>query len=222
VRFSAVESLVGGTQSDHFAVGKFGSLSGDLIGDSGKDTLDYSGYNVGVTVDLANFNATAIAGQVFNMDNVIGTSVTDTLIGDGADNELRGAGGDDILVGNGGADYLDGANGRDLLIGGAGGDKLIGGSGDDLLINGSTAHDGSIPSLKLIMKEWARLDQTFLQRINHLRNGGGLNGGIVFNGLTVTHDLSSDSLEGNSGSDWFWAKAPDLLADFSSAADRLN
>jgi hypothetical protein len=45
----------------------------------------------------------------------------------------------------------------------------------------------------------------YIDRIDHLRNGGGLNGAFLLNTGTVAHDNSVDVLVGSSGLDWFWA-----------------
>src|SRR3546814_19261885 len=77
------------------------------------------------SVDLASNTATGgdAEGDSFNsIENVIGSSGSDTLTGNSGDNVLDGGLGDDII---------DGGNGNDTLIGGGGADKLIGGGGTD-------------------------------------------------------------------------------------------
>ena len=58
--------------------------------------------------------------------------------------------------------------------------------------------------LFLLLAEWNRQDLEYGDRINHLRNGGGLNGNVLLNAGTVAHDNSVDVLIGSSGLDWFW------------------
>jgi Ca2+-binding RTX toxin-like protein len=85
------------------------------------------------------------AGQVFNVENVVGTDFDDQIIGDLADNLLEGLGGVDILRGGGGNDIVRGGDGDDLqIVGDAGDDQLFGDAGDDLLRgnSGVDVYDG--------------------------------------------------------------------------------
>src|SRR5205085_9601113 len=50
--FTRVARLTGGTGSDAFQIGSSGSLSGRLSGGAGSDTLDYTGYGAGISVNL--------------------------------------------------------------------------------------------------------------------------------------------------------------------------
>ncbi len=137
--------------------------------------------------------------------------------GAGSDALYAGAGGG-VLLGGAGNDVLSAGAGRAVLIGGAGVDFLFGGAGDDLLIHGATAYDASTAALLAVLAEWQRSDQTYSQRIDHLRNGTGLNGAARLTAATVPDDASSgDQLTGGGGDDWFWAKLPfDLLKDRKS------
>jgi hypothetical protein len=181
-----------------------------LLGSQGTNTLDYSAYTTGVTVNLATGQATGLA-SISNIRNVIGSAQGDQLTGDGLDNTLVGKGGDDTL--SGGA-------GRDILIGGTGADKLDGGAGDDILIGGTTAHDASTAALLALAQEWSRQDAITSTRIGHLRTGGGLNGTFLLNSSTVTDDGTADSLTGGSEFDWFWAGGQDHTDQ--AAGDQLN
>src|SRR5262245_25400322 len=111
---------------------------------------------------------------------------------------MRGGCGNDTLT----ADVA-----RDLLIGGDGADTLTGGGDEDILIAGYTSYDAPTAAnqqaLDAIMREWKRTDADYATRISHLQNGGGLNGGYVFNSTTVFDDAFADSLTGNQGRDWF-------------------
>ena len=59
------------------------------------------------------------------------------------------------------------------------------------------------------MAEWTRTDQTYVQRVDHLRNGGGLNEGVLLETdgptATVFDDNAADLLTGSAGTDWFFA-----------------
>jgi VCBS repeat-containing protein len=229
--FSAVENLVGGSGTDTFQFSTGVGVSGTIDGGAGTNTLDYSAYTTGVTVDLTAGIAPGTAGVV-NIQNVTGGSGNDSLTGNAADNILignagndtlsGGSGGNDILVGGAGNDQLTGGPGRSLLLGGSGSDVLTGGTNDDLLIAGTTSFDTKTQALLAILSEWKRTDLSYTQRIAHLRNGGGKNGGTVLNSTTVQDDGTPDTLTGGAGLDWFWANtAQDTLTD-QTAGEQVN
>jgi Ca2+-binding RTX toxin-like protein len=100
-----------------------------FYGGSGSDTVDYSGAEFGrvdvppvstsVTIDLQNqgVNAGAAAGDRFDyVENIIGTSRSDTILGDNRSNDLRGGDGADRLMGRGGTDTLRGDEGIDTAV----------------------------------------------------------------------------------------------------------
>src|SRR5262249_25984330 len=80
-----------------------------LDGGAGNNTLDYSAYPTGVTVNLATGQATGFVGGISNIANVLGSAFADLL---------TGSAGRNVLIGGTGADILDGGDGDDLLIGG--------------------------------------------------------------------------------------------------------
>lgn len=123
--------------------------------------------------------------------------------GDGND-KLTGAIGNDILIGGEGNDKLDGGDGRDILIGGSGADMAMGQGGDDILIAGATAHDANALALRAIQSEWIRTTKAYADRVNSIRNGGGLNGTYTFAAANVFNDTSKDELQGKAGQDWFF------------------
>ncbi|HEX8119888.1 MAG TPA: calcium-binding protein [Solirubrobacteraceae bacterium] len=109
------------------------------------DTLQYTGEDRGVEVDLATGGTGgAAAGDVVaGFENVRGGGGADQLAGDDGPNVLSagdgggrvaGRGGDDALTGGAGPDTLDGGDGVDHLAGaGRDVDLLYGGPNDDLL-----------------------------------------------------------------------------------------
>jgi hypothetical protein len=174
-----------------------------LDGQGGNNTLDYSAYPTGVVVDLSTGTATGLAG-FSSIANVVGSAFDDVLVGDAGNNTLKGGAG------------------RDILIGGAGADQLDGGDGDDLVIGGSTAYDTNPAALRAIQQEWTRTDADYLTRLDHLQNGGGLNGSFVLNGTTVPDDGAADMLTGGAGRDWFWLTlAQDTVLD-REGGEQLN
>ncbi|MCI0684641.1 MAG: CSLREA domain-containing protein [Gemmataceae bacterium] len=138
-----------------------------------------------------------------------GIDLSAWLYGGRGDDLLKGGAGNDVLLGGAGDDDLSGGQGRDLLIGGRGADRLVGNADDDLLIAGLTAYDHNRAALSAIMAEWGRADRSYQQRIEHLQNGGGLNGSVVLKvngpGATVFDDGAVDRLTGSAGRDWFFA-----------------
>lgn len=86
-----------------------GGAGGDMIyGDAGNDTVDYQQSNASVSVSL--WHGLTVSGgsaqgdQLFDIENIIGSSYSDTLTGDHGDNIIDGGGGDDTIWGRGGAD----------------------------------------------------------------------------------------------------------------------
>ncbi|HPM82413.1 MAG TPA: GEVED domain-containing protein, partial [Candidatus Anammoximicrobium sp.] len=80
--FTDFSNLTGGTANDTFAFGASGSLSGNLNGGAGSNTLDYSSYGTGVTVDLDKTTAPGaplISGTIASIQNFLGTTLADTL-----------------------------------------------------------------------------------------------------------------------------------------------
>ena len=118
--FSSFESvdLGGGNDSAQFTSGD--SLSGTLAGGSGNDTLDYSAYGSGVTVNLATNTATGTGG-ISGFETVLGSATTDTLTAStSGDVNLQGNAGDDTVnvtvAGLTSTDTVDGGAGSDTLV----------------------------------------------------------------------------------------------------------
>jgi Ca2+-binding RTX toxin-like protein len=184
--FTSLENLVGGSGSDVFRMKSVGvvqgSIAGTLNGATGNNTLDYSTYSSGVTVNLATRSASGIGSgstlRISNIRDVYGSASRDRLTGDSGNN---------ILVGNNGNDSILGGDGNDILIGSYGADTLVGGSGWNLDIGGyvnfldggaSTAY--GIPSqyvdfvLGSMMNQWSGVsnDGGFTTASNLLQTTG--------------------------------------------------
>ena len=117
---TAVDSFFGEAGDDTVVV----SAGADVLDGgthTGGDTLDYSGYGSGVSVNLAT-GVTSYGGTVTNFEHVDGTAAADTLTGDAQAN---------TLTGNAGGDTLDGGDGDDIINGGDGNDIINGGDGND-------------------------------------------------------------------------------------------
>jgi Ca2+-binding RTX toxin-like protein len=153
-------------------------------------------------------------------DEVRAGGANDVVRGGEGNDELRGGSGNDVLIGGDGSDRpVDGGNsgrvhggvGRDLLIGGLGDDLVEGMVDEDILIGGATIHDDNTPqnnaALTAIIAEWSVggvVNNSWIDtRINHLLNGGGLNGDATLDATSVLDDATHDCLWGAYARDWF-------------------
>ncbi len=198
---SAQISVLGGSGDDSFAVhGAVPDVALSLDGGGGVNTLDYSAYTTGVTINLAAGTATDLAGIV-NFRNAVGGS------------------GNNILVGNGG-NVLTGGPGRDLLIGGGSASILNGGGGEDILIGGTTAYDTNPAALEAIMAEWAPVgaDPGYDTRVANLQSGAG--GVPALNANTVHSNGQANQLTGGTERDLFFASLASELIDWDSKTEK--
>ena len=101
--FTGVENLNGGGENDTFRFRAGAGINGSLDGGFGSNTLDYSAYLSGVTVNLGTGEASGL-GDASRIDHVIGTTSADIITGDAFDNILEGGGGADTLSGDDGDD----------------------------------------------------------------------------------------------------------------------
>src|SRR5262249_46330826 len=127
--FSNVESLTGGTANDTFNFCGSGSIAGAIDGGTGTNTLDYSLYATGVTVNLLAGTGTGIGTTIANIQNLTGSPQNDSLTGNASNNTISGFGGVDTIAGGDGNDSfrlgatqgagttVDGGNGTDTLQG---------------------------------------------------------------------------------------------------------
>ena len=200
LKFSNYSSIIGGSGNDVFLFGNGAKVAGTINGGGGENWIDYSDYNTGVSVDLASGTSTGVgggaAGTLLRIQNVRGGLGNDTLIGNSDGN---------ILVGGGGSNTLNGGSGRSLLIGGTGLATINGGSGGDLIIGGYTTLDNTNDALDTILAEWESTD-TYSDRIDFIKNGGGLNFTNKLNlGTTVIDNLAANVLTGSTGGkNWYY------------------
>jgi Ca2+-binding RTX toxin-like protein len=106
-----------------------------FIGDL-DDTLDYTGRNTDLTLNLQTGTRLGEAGegdQATGFGTVKAGNGSDTIIGSPLGEILVGGPGNDLIRGGGGADRLDGGDGNDRLTGNAGPDTLVGNGGNDVL-----------------------------------------------------------------------------------------
>jgi Ca2+-binding RTX toxin-like protein len=198
VHFAGIVDLQGGSYSDVFDLSDAAGVTGFIDGGGGQNGLDYSLYTAGhpVQVDLAAGTATNVSGGIRNFMAVRGGAGT---------NRLAGGAAYSILVGGTGTNILQGGQQSSLLIGGTGPARLVGGDNGNIEIAGHTAYDDNLQVLRLILAEWVRTDETYAQKLAHIRGSvsGGLNGSAHFNASTVTKRQAGDILFGGAGLDWF-------------------
>jgi len=148
---------INGNEGNDIIVQDIGSDNDIINGGDGNDTLDYSsnkslvsvssGIRVNLTTGYAYkfTNNTKIYDSLSNIENVIGTYLSDTLTGSASDNQFSGGDGadsvdgmvgNDVLMGDNGADTLNGGDGDDIVVGGNGADAINGGAGNDMIIQG--------------------------------------------------------------------------------------
>jgi Ca2+-binding RTX toxin-like protein len=145
-------------------------------------------------------------------DTLDGGVGNDHLYGQAGNDKLIGGVGSNILVGGDGKDKLVARPGRNILIGGTGGDELYGNAFDDILVAGNTDHDEDDDALQAILDEWTSAN-SYADRVNNIRNGGGANGAFVLDDTTVFDDGAIDILVGDGGMDWFLFGQRDKVKD---------
>jgi pimeloyl-ACP methyl ester carboxylesterase len=118
IAFGNVENLTGGNQSDSFEFLPGGSITGNINGGGGSDTLDYSSLAGPVTVNLQTGTASRIAGTFSNISNFVGsTSSADLLVGPDATWDIGGS--------NAGSVNGSTFSSFENLTGGAGNDQFV-------------------------------------------------------------------------------------------------
>jgi hypothetical protein len=105
VTFQAMDKLIGGSQADTFQFLAGGHIVQSIDGGPGTNTLDYSLWGSGATVNLGNGTADGV-GSVLNIQDITGSPFNDNLTGDGGPNAIAGNGGNDVLSGAGGNDLI--------------------------------------------------------------------------------------------------------------------
>jgi hypothetical protein len=201
------ELRIWGTNSaDTISVTQVGTGQGKAkvtINGSSKGTFTFTGAIVVFGQD-GNDKIT-IASGITRPVFAFGGFGNDSIFGGGGPNVLEGEAGDDSLVG--------GAN-RDILIGGDGTDKMDGGGGDDILMPGDFVNNYSFSVLNGLKKEWTRTDADYPTRVNHIMNGGGLNGQLLNKQTCFSSVALKDTVTGGTGMDLFLvATAGDVITD---------
>ncbi len=215
-----------GAFDDSFAVGEGSRVDGSVDGGQGNDTLDLSGLDSGVIVDL-DLNSAGGAGapsqegalltakpsdggkivQRFDdFENVVGTDFDDVLLGNNEVNVLRGGDGDDAIHSFGGADIIDGGEGQDTALFTASPGVIVDLDDDGNAVLGSGEELISIENLTGSASGG-----------DHLTGNAGVN--------VLSGQGGNDVLAGEGGSDTFvfeQGTGQDVVTDFETSDDLLD
>lgn len=82
--FTSFRNLVGGSANDSFVFSNGKIISGNIVGNSGTDTINFAAYTTAVTINLQAGTATPIGGTWSGIDNFVGSSSTDIIVGENA------------------------------------------------------------------------------------------------------------------------------------------
>jgi hypothetical protein len=117
--FASFENLTGGSGADQFVFFPDGSVSGNIDGGGGANTLDYSNLAGPVTVNLQTDTAPRIGGRFTDISNFVGSAGFDTVIGpnDPTTWDITGANAESVS----GSTFASFEN----LTGGSGADKFV-------------------------------------------------------------------------------------------------
>jgi uncharacterized delta-60 repeat protein len=137
---SNIENIHGSSFSDTLTGNDLDNLfkpyngSDTVNGGGGLDTVDYSGTNASINIDLSSGNVVHYAyngNSVLSISSLV--SIENSISGQSNDT-INGSNIDNYLDGQNGSDYLNGLGGNDTLSGGAGDDALDGGDGNDIAV----------------------------------------------------------------------------------------
>jgi Ca2+-binding RTX toxin-like protein len=211
------------------------------------DTLDFTQYVFGLTLDLTKTSTQTIhwlgalpdtrlmLSDASGIENVWGSNYGDTIKGNSRNNVIYGQGGDDVIQGWTGNDSLHGGEGHDMIYGdclwpapnqkygGAGADQIFGEGGNDTIHGGGgddTLYGGTGDD---VMYAYYGNDYVYGQAGNDRLYGGSeldhLFGGANDDTIVSIGGGQSDVISGGSGFDSFWvdAEASEKITDLEAA-----
>lgn len=197
-------------------------------GDGILDVANYEGSSAAVTINLETGAASggdAEGDTITNIENLVGSSHSDSLTGNWADNIIEGGDGADVIYGGAGHDAIDGGtwwdtihagDGNDIVWGGDGRDTVSLGNGNDVFFDngqtGSNAHDNVDGGAG-----------------NDTINGGGGNDTFIGGAGddAISGAAGNDTLTGGAGADVFQFNTniklgADVITDFEQGVDLLE
>lgn len=214
---ASVTDLYGGAGDDIFVTGGGGDI---LDGESGFDTLDYSGHAQGAVVDLQ-AGTDGDNNLLFSFERIIGSSFGDNLTAADSGSQLYGEDGDDVLTGGTGSDNFYGGAGADTITGGGGFDTAdySGASGPvtiDLAAGTGTGAEAEGDTLSGIERVIGSSfgDVLIAETIGSDLYGAGGDD-------TLTGGIGDDLLVGGAGADIIAGGDGFDTVDYSGAIDRM-
>lgn len=197
-----VDTLTGGSRSDTFNL-TVDHLVDRVDGGAGVDTVNYSGADRGLLIDLqfgytsAQFFYEArpveggngwisgyeekIATELRNIENVVGSSHDDIIVGSNGDNVIEGGGGGDWIHGGAGSDTISYANSSSGIV-----VTLTGGNAA-----GGDAQGDRLISIENVIGSQHR-DVIVGNRENNVLTGGEGNDAFLFFRGEIGHDTITD------------------------------
>ena len=191
-----------------------GGAGDDILnGGGGTDTASFANATESVFISLGlsgNGSAFQDSGefdQLISIENVIGSAFSDSINGSNFANVLNGGAGGDALFGRGGDDHLIGGEGNDFLRGSDGADILDGGNGWDRVSSFVVAPTAGI---------------TFNLNIQGVAQDTGQGMDVLIGIEHASGTILSDTLIGNSGSNWLWGGSDGTNTSTSSGNDTIS
>ncbi|WP_020470607.1 C39 family peptidase [Zavarzinella formosa] len=150
------DDLRGGADDDAYVFSPEANPGGPGLGtdkiteaaNADTDTLFFDSLSTSITVNLGSTAVQTVHPNFLKLqftsgsgiENVWGSSASDTITGNSRANFIYAANGNDTVTGGIGDDTIDGGSGNDSLDGGIGNDSITGGIGNDSL-TGATGND---------------------------------------------------------------------------------
>ena len=220
------DTLIGGSADDTFLFLADAGLGTNTVkGNGGRDTVDFTGTTLGVTVDLAvhssqpvNVNLNLILTD--DLENVTGGSGNDFLYGNGLNNVLTGGLGNDWLQGRGGNETYA-YNGDSIIVEH---DTIVedAGQGNDTLDFSATLTTSISVNIAIV---GAQSVTPFLTLTIQDSGGGEAEIENIIGGAkadTIRGNAYNNTLRGGKGNDILDGKAGNDVLDGGEGNDNLN
>jgi serralysin len=169
----------------------------------GVDTLDFSGFTQGGTIDLRQGAFSSVGGMVGNVSIVVG-AVIENAIGSQHADYIRGNSGDNRLEGRGGADVVDG------------------GLGVDTLVLAGTRASYTLQWMGSVGYLWDQHLQMSFTNVEFLQFSDQTIAAVSGSGMVVTGDLTDDAVTGTTMADTISGAGGDDVITGGSGDDTLD
>ncbi len=206
--FQGIANLQGGSLNDTFRFESAGSVSGNVNGQGGTNTLDYSTRSTAITTNLFSNTSTSIGGTFASIGNLIGSgSTNDTLIADNTFNTWTITGANSGNINNkfnfSSIENLTGGTNVDVFSFAGGGSVSgnVNGASPETIATGDWLDYGAL-SVNITVN----LATGTANNIGHVGNVQNVHGGSSVNSLTgssqgniLVGGAGSDTIMGGSG-----------------------